>query len=146
MDTFVSMLSPVKEHSTTSFKMTFIVFPLAIRLALFPIQQTDRTSFLEDGRVKWLTPYPNRNPNCNLNQINNKNPKRNNFRKSLGRFAGWEIVRTLVGCTRKNLTYLVASLPISRQQVLALFVWNNLLTVVYYQTCCKVVPTSPMQS
>jgi hypothetical protein len=97
MVTFVSMLSPVKEHSTTSFKMTFIVFPLAIQLALFPIQQTDRTSFLEDGRVKWLTPYPNRNPNCNLNQINNKNPKRNNFRKSLGRFAGWEIVRTLVG-------------------------------------------------
>jgi hypothetical protein len=91
-----------------------------VPLALFSIQQTDLTSFSEDGRL-WMeevlygyvtNPNPNRNPNSNLNQINNKNPKRNNFsslrsgsrrksesryagynfRKSLGRFAGWKIV------------------------------------------------------
>ena len=39
-----------------------------------------------------LTPNPNRN--SNPNRINNKNPKRNDFRKSIGRFVGWNIVLT----------------------------------------------------
>jgi hypothetical protein len=64
----------------------WIVLEWPIGLALFSIQQTDLTSFSEDRRgVKWLfnKPYSNRNPN----QINKKILK-NDFRKSIGRFAG----------------------------------------------------------
>jgi hypothetical protein len=32
-----------------------------------------------------LTPNPNHNSNSNPNRINKKNPKRNDFRKSIGR-------------------------------------------------------------
>jgi hypothetical protein len=66
------------------------------RLALFSIQQTDLTSFSEGRRgVKWLCnkpyPYPNRNPNSNPNRISKK---KNDFRKSIGQFAGWKKVLT----------------------------------------------------
>jgi hypothetical protein len=42
----------------------------------------------------YSNPNPNPNPNPNHNRINKKNPKRNDFRKSIGRFAGWKIVLT----------------------------------------------------
>jgi hypothetical protein len=38
---------------------------------------------------------PNLNPNSNPNRINKKNPKTNDFTKSIGRFAGWKKVLTV---------------------------------------------------
>jgi hypothetical protein len=44
----------------------------------------------------------NPNPNPNPNRINKKNPKRNDFRKSIGRFAGWKIVLTGWNCQKST--------------------------------------------
>jgi hypothetical protein len=63
----------------------------------------------------------------------------------------WGVIRKVF---RWKISHLVASLLTNRQQVVfALLapscpqVWNNLSTACwYYQTCSKVVPTSPIQS
>jgi hypothetical protein len=44
-----------------------------------------------------LTPNPNCNPNPNPNQINKK-IQREDFKKSIGQFAGWKIVLTATSC------------------------------------------------